>query len=153
VYFLPNGGGTNRAGYSSARSRSCSCDDSQSSAGISRLGQTGGGNGDLRWEQSRDLFWKAHDYLFRAQPDLSAATVRAALMRHLNSVPLFRQPDFEECLGSGQAEKALLEDENLGQSLGITATPTFYVNGVKQVGLGDPQQFKEFLLRKVDSMK
>jgi protein-disulfide isomerase len=42
---------------------------------------------------------------------------------------------FQQCVRSTQPDEVLLRDENIAAGLKVTATPTIFINGSKQVGV------------------
>ena len=50
---------------------------------------------------------------------------------------------FRACLASGRGKGAVMRDIEEARRLGVTGTPTFFVNGVKVVGALTPAQFDE----------
>ena len=69
-------------------------------------------------------FWAYHDALFGQAPELSApAYVKIAERVQLNT------EDFAACLRSGRAAAAVAKDAMEAQRIGLTGTPTFFING------------------------
>ena len=69
-------------------------------------------------------FWEYHDTLYGNAPKLSAAELKSyAKQVGLNATP------FEQCLGSGKYKAAVLKDLSEGALLGLTGTPSFFING------------------------
>lgn len=78
-------------------------------------------------EQGR--FWEMHDLLFAHQskikmPDL----VNYAQQLHLNV------PRFQKALESGRFRRVIEDDRAMARGLGISSTPTFFINGKSFVG-------------------
>jgi len=74
-------------------------------------------------------FWEYHDLLFARQLpgkgwDFHALAIELGL----------QQGAFDACLNSGQFRKEVAEDLRDGWKLGITSTPTFFINGRPLVG-------------------
>ena len=83
-------------------------------------------------------FWEMHDLLFANQqkikmPDL----LRYAQQLHLD-VPRFRQR-----LETHHFERAIREDAVLGDALGVSATPSFFINGQTLVGYVSAERFEQ----------
>jgi protein-disulfide isomerase len=70
-----------------------------------------------------DLFWKTHDALFRA--DKLSEEVLQQIPVEL-SIP---RAELESCMGSPEPLLKVKQDIALGRKLGVTGTPTFFVNG------------------------
>jgi protein-disulfide isomerase len=74
-------------------------------------------------------FWEFHDKIFAGNPDGSPATLaRFAQELGMDSAA------FEACRTSGKYKSSILASNQEGTQLGITGTPTFFVNGRMLVG-------------------
>ncbi len=89
-------------------------------------------------------FWEYHDLLFQSQNQFSNnvtniqaldAMTNAAQQLNLNLT------QFDNCLNSTVAQQKVQADIDLGNKLGITGTPTFFIGSDKIVG---PQPFSDF---------
>jgi protein-disulfide isomerase len=87
-------------------------------------------------------FWEMHDRLFERQSEWS---------RQGNAEDLFKQyaqelglagDQFAADLNDGSLKEAIEEDVRSGIAAGVDATPTFYLNGSKVLGLGSYDEFK-----------
>jgi protein-disulfide isomerase len=56
---------------------------------------------------------------------------------------------FADCLASGRYEPLIDQDLQLGQQLGVEATPTFFVNGVLVAGAQPYEQFAALIDREL----
>jgi len=83
-------------------------------------------------------FWTYHDLLFTAQPAFS----RADLLVYAARLDLPRDA-FAACLDSGRFRDAVRADMQEGRSLGVTGTPTFFVNGRRLVGAQPLAAFRQ----------
>jgi len=82
--------------------------------------------------QSSDNFWKYHDWIYDIQGDVTADNFNMKLMEWagkngVDSVQLGR------CVDSKATEAEVNRTVQMGQSLGVDATPTLYLNGRKLV--------------------
>lgn len=57
--------------------------------------------------------------------------------------------EFKVCQNSDEAKNAILADRRQGEQLGVNATPTFFVNGEKMVGLQNFDYWKNLLDNKL----
>ena len=48
--------------------------------------------------------------------------------------------DYRSCVTGSAAEQTLLRDEALAVAYHVDATPTMFINGVRKVGLGSPEE-------------
>jgi protein-disulfide isomerase len=85
-------------------------------------------------------FWEYHDLLFVAQPDFA----RPDLLRYADRIGIERAA-FAECLDSGRFREDLERDMSEGRALGVTGTPTFFINGRRLVGSQPVEAFREFV--------
>ena len=74
--------------------------------------------------QELGAFWPYHDRLFALRGGLSLETLKeTAKQVGMN------QQAFDTCLDSGRKALLVEEDHRLGVELGVTGTPTFFING------------------------
>lgn len=83
-------------------------------------------------------YWQYHDLLF-AGP---AAFSRADLLTYAARLDLPRDA-FAQCLDSGQSRDAVLADLREGRAMGVSGTPTFFINGRRLVGAQPIEAFRE----------
>ncbi len=85
-------------------------------------------------------FWEYHDIIYERQKELSVENLKIwAQELKLDGLA------FDECLDSGAKEQEVLADLELGKSLGVSATPTVYVNGRKISGLVELDEYFHFI--------
>ena len=85
-------------------------------------------------------FWEMHDLLFANQQKLKMPDLlRYAEQLHLD-VPRFRQR-----LETRHFERAIREDAVLGDALGVSATPSFFINGQTLVGSVSAERFEQII--------
>ena len=89
-------------------------------------------------EQGR--FWEYHDLLFEGQ---SQATIKD-LKRSAEQLKLDSKR-FGQCLDSGKHQAAVEADVQEGASLGVTGTPTFFINGRILVGAQPLESFRRII--------
>jgi protein-disulfide isomerase len=81
------------------------------------------------FDQGDEFFWKYHDILFDNQDQLYAANLKEYASRiGLNTTA------FNNCFDSGIMSGRVALDAEEGRNRGVSATPTFFVNGKKSVG-------------------
>jgi protein-disulfide isomerase len=83
-------------------------------------------------------FWEYHDLLFLAQP----AFARGDLLGYAARLGLPREA-FAACLDSGRHRAGVAADTQEGRALGVSGTPTFFVNGRRLLGLHPIETFRE----------
>jgi len=89
-------------------------------------------------EQGR--FWEYHDLLFEGQ---SQATIKD-LKRSAEQLKLDPK-SFGQCLDSGKHQAAVEADVQEGARLGVTGTPTFFINGRILVGAQPLESFRRII--------
>jgi protein-disulfide isomerase len=84
-------------------------------------------------------FWEYHDVLFYSkQVDVDSLKEHARVLK-LNG------DAFDTCLDSGSQAKAVKQDLEEGKSLGLTGTPSFFVNGHFVSGVIDYATLKDMV--------
>ncbi|HNH46059.1 MAG TPA: thioredoxin domain-containing protein [Myxococcota bacterium] len=74
-------------------------------------------------------FWEMHDQLFDRQGELGAKTY----LRMANEIGL-DEARFQSCVADPASVAAVRKATELGKELGVTGTPTFFVNGRQMAG-------------------
>jgi protein-disulfide isomerase len=85
-------------------------------------------------------FWDYHDRLFDSSRELSAATL-SELARQLN----LDSKKFVACLSNEESRKVVAADVQEAMRLGISSTPTLFVNGRMVRGAAPPEELKKIL--------
>lgn len=90
-------------------------------------------------------YWEYHDKLFAErekwvdQQDATETLVSFAASLGLN------KGSFRECLTSGKFTQVVKDDLALGQKVGVSGTPSFFINGKKLVGAQPYEAFKAII--------
>ena len=85
-------------------------------------------------------FWEYHDTLFQNQQALDTVSLK----QHASNLGLDSDA-FDSCLDSGEKARQVLDDVQLGQGLGVTGTPTFFVDGRQLTGAQPFSNFKTLI--------
>ncbi len=85
-------------------------------------------------------FWEYHDVLFESQNQATLADFK----RFADQLKL-ESKRFAACLESGRHQAAVQSDMDDGARLGITGTPTFFINGRLLVGNQPVDNFKRII--------
>ena len=85
-------------------------------------------------------FWEYHDVLFEKAPQLSIEELK----RYAKDLKL-DSAAFAKCLDSGKQAAAVKADIEQGDRLGITGTPTFFINGRQLVGAEPLATFEKII--------
>lgn len=91
-------------------------------------------------EQGSDKFFKFHDVLFKNQDKLDAANLEKFAKESGADVTKFK-----ECFGAKKYAKAVQDDIDYGEKIGVKSTPTFFVNGQLVSGAVPIEQFAEII--------
>lgn len=83
-------------------------------------------------------FWPYHDLLFLARPSFG----RDALITYAERLKLDREA-FTSCVDAARHKDAVAADLSQGRALGVTGTPTFFVNRRKLIGAQSVEAFRE----------
>ncbi len=91
-------------------------------------------------------FWEYHDWLYKNQPDESDTSMFNTDSMTTAAVSLGMNGDqFRSCLSANKYNANLQKDLSEGQSIGVSGTPTFYVNGQQLVGAQPYTAFKAII--------
>lgn len=85
-------------------------------------------------------FWPFHDALFAKD-----ASLKPAALKKLAGKLGLEPSKFDTCLDSGRHAARVAKDGTDGKQLGISGTPTFFVNGMRLVGAVSFSAFKEVI--------
>jgi protein-disulfide isomerase len=95
-------------------------------------------------EQGNPGFWRIHDFLWKT-PDPSPEGVRRYAREHH-----FDEARFEQALAGTRHDAEIDRDIALAHEHGITATPSFVINGVLVVGAQPIEEFREVVQLALD---
>lgn len=88
-------------------------------------------------------YWEMHDLLFTRQSDWSASTsVRDIFAGYAHTLGLDAE-QFKKDIDSDAIKNRVTQDINDGKTLGISGTPTFYLNGIKINNPATPADFED----------
>lgn len=90
--------------------------------------------------QEQDAFWSFHDLLFSGRLELSRDTYLA----YAEELGLDVEA-FTTCIDDQTYAQSVQEDYNLGTDLGVSSTPTFFINGIAVVGAQPFSVFAEII--------
>jgi protein-disulfide isomerase len=86
-------------------------------------------------------YWEYHDKLFEEQEEWTEGTEVIELLEGYAQELGLNKSKFSSCLTNGEKEKAVKDDLALGQKVGVSGTPSFFINGTMLVGA---QPFEAF---------
>jgi len=99
--------------------------------------------GRCAFTQSPAAFWKLHDAIFDDQDLISPENVWDKLVSFATEAGL-NVSTFKSCLASPEAQKAVEAARDEGVALGVSSTPTEYINGRPLVG-GDAATLEQYI--------
>lgn len=95
----------------------------------------------------QDKFWEFHDLLFQNQSELG----RDLFMRIGREIGL-EMESFTACVDENRYENEVLDDYYAGDALGITGTPSFYINGQIVSGALPYDRFERIILAELSRL-
>ncbi len=95
--------------------------------------------------QNPDAFFEYHDLLFENQADLNSDNLRESLLQFAKDLDL--DPfALDQCLTNEATTERVERDGLSAQTLEVTGTPTFFINGEMLVGNQPLEAFEPFLI-------
>jgi|TARA_Y100000310_G_scaffold63439_2_gene58868 protein-disulfide isomerase len=88
----------------------------------------------------QEKFWEYHDALYENQQGLgSDLYIQLAQQLGLDA------DKFKTCIDTGKYSQEVKDDFSYGSQIGVSGTPTFFINGIKLVGAQPYQSFKQII--------
>jgi protein-disulfide isomerase len=99
---------------------------------------------ECAFRQGNDAFWTMYKGLFTRQAEINKDNLKdkAAEIAKAGDLDVAR---FQECLEGRQALEAVRADETEANTLGVSSTPTFFVNGRRLSGAQSYESFKQMI--------
>jgi protein-disulfide isomerase len=107
--------------------------------------------GRCAYQQSNDGFWKFHDLIYDNQAGISAANAWDKMQEFATQVGLDATA-LRACMADPKTHSAVAASIAEGQKLHVANTPTFFINGHRQIGL-DPTSFTSTITGSVRILK
>jgi protein-disulfide isomerase len=95
----------------------------------------------------QDQYWAFHDRLLSGAGLSTQAYLTFAAQLNLD------QAKYSDCLNNHTYQKDIQADASYGSSLGISGTPTFFINGIPLVGAQPFSAFKSIIDQELASIK
>lgn len=89
---------------------------------------------------AQDAYWRYHDALFEGKYGLNAA----AYTQYATELGLDVNA-FNTCVTERHYQSEVSIDASIGQSMGLTGTPIFFINGLKVVGAQPYEVFQQII--------
>lgn len=95
-------------------------------------------------------FWKLHDLLFARQNEWTNMPVDKIdkLFRSYAIIAGVDPHHLDICLKNPEIEKTILDERGVAKSMGVSSTPTFFVNGQMIVGIDAFEEYLKVLAKK-----
>ena len=95
-------------------------------------------------EQGNDQFWKVYDGLFAQQAQITKENLPAKVEEIATAAGL-DVPRLKECLAGRKTIDAVKADQSEAMTVGVSGTPTFFINGRRIQNTQDAGAFKQAL--------
>lgn len=80
-------------------------------------------------------FWQLHDYLYANQPSESDTSMYTTdKLTQIAGTLGMNTNQFQSCLSTNKYDKNVSDDLAAGQKVGVSGTPTLFINGISIVG-------------------
>jgi protein-disulfide isomerase len=96
-------------------------------------------------EQSSDLFWKLHDYLFENQRTFTPENVTQKVLEQAARIQKIDKARFNGCLADKKTADKVARDVAFGTANGVRGTPTIFVNGKRADVGAAPEQLRSLI--------
>lgn len=93
------------------------------------------------YRQDNDAFWAVKDKIFDNQGQLSTSNARSRILDWAAEEGVNKE-DVRACIQSENPSSEVRQDLTEGQSLGVSGTPTVFINGQRIQGLAGYNQYK-----------
>jgi protein-disulfide isomerase len=103
-------------------------------------------------EQKADAYWKVYNGFFQNQKDINPTNVKEKAWSFAEPEKIDKAK-FDECFDAKKTQAAVKADMAEGQSVGVTGTPSFVINGRLLVGAQPFEQFKAVIDDELASAK
>lgn len=97
------------------------------------------------YSKTRIYFWTYHDYLFANQQLLTQENLRETALSLLEHSEVFSRTMLETCAADPSSGKFVAKEIAIGKELGVTVTPTMFINGTKFEGAPNPVHLQELI--------
>ena len=103
-------------------------------------------------EQKPEAYWKVYDGFFQNQKDVNPTNVKEKAWGFVEAEKLDKAK-FDACYDSKKTQAAVKAEMAEGQSVGVTGTPSFVINGRLLVGAQPADAFKAVIDDELASAK
>jgi len=93
----------------------------------------------------QEKYWEFHDFLFKNQTKLYESDNLSEDLKKISQELSLNNDQLSACLSSERFTKEIDQNYDLGKNVGVTGTPTFFINGRKLVGAQPYQTFEKII--------
>jgi protein-disulfide isomerase len=96
----------------------------------------------------QEKYWEMHDKIFEEQDKFGSGTITSITLDDIKQWAEdlgLNTEEFNSCLDSGKYKQAIQDDFTAGSNLGVSGTPTFFINGQKIVGAQPYSTFEQLI--------
>jgi len=93
----------------------------------------------------QDAFWEYHDKLFEKQAGENEGAFSKDNLKKIAAELKLDTETFNECLDSGKYSEEVQKMYSLAQSIGVTSTPAFIINGQPILGAQPFESFQQII--------
>jgi protein-disulfide isomerase len=95
-----------------------------------------------RCANDQGKFWDFHDYLYSHQGQENSGTFSKDNLKKFGAAVGLNTDQFNSCVDSNKHAQDVTDDTTAGKNVGVSGTPTVYINGVQLVGAQPYSAFK-----------
>ncbi|MDY6769426.1 MAG: DsbA family protein [Candidatus Nanohaloarchaea archaeon] len=96
------------------------------------------------YRQNNDAFWAVREKVFANQDTITTGNVESKIKQWAAAEGVSKSA-VQSCLDNGNPMQEVDEDKQEGSSLGVSGTPTVFINGKKVVGAQPYSRFKSII--------
>ena len=93
----------------------------------------------------QDAFWEYHDKLFVSQNGENRGAFNKDKLKEFAAELGLDSAEFDQCLDSGKHTAAVQEATQMAQSIGVSSTPAFLINGTPMLGAQPIEAFQQVI--------
>lgn len=94
----------------------------------------------------QNKFWDFHNYLYKNQPGESDTSLYTTdKLTQIAGTLGMNTTQFQSCLSANKYDKNVQDDLAAGQKVGVSGTPTIFINGISIVGAQPYSAFKTII--------
>ena len=95
--------------------------------------------------QKPEAFWAMHDFFFENQNTFKPGAFQAQALEFAHTLKSLDQAQFQSCVDHELGLGPVMQDQQLGDRLGVHGTPALYVNGVRFDGFKNADEMTRII--------